>query len=242
MIKVKNLSKSYNNQLVLDEISIEIKKGDFISIVGPSGAGKTTFLNIIGTIDSYDKNKNTSLLFNKIDLTKLSDDELSIFRNKNIGFIFQFHQLLPELSAKENILLPAMIGKFNETESLENLKKLTNILSINNILEKKPEFLSGGEKQRVAVARALINNPSILLADEPISSLDPKNSKVVMDDIKKINKQDGIMVICNLHSLEIAKEYCDRLIGLSDGKIVFDGHPSSLTKELAEQLYDLENE
>ena len=105
MIKVKNLSKSYNNQLVLDNISIDIKKGEFISIVGPSGAGKTTFLNIIGTIDTYDKNKNTSLLFNKIDLTKLSDNELSIFRNKNIGFIFQFHQLLPELSAKENILL-----------------------------------------------------------------------------------------------------------------------------------------
>ena len=137
MIKVKNLSKSYNNQLILDKISIEIKKGDFISIVGPSGAGKTTFLNIIGTIESYDKNKNTSLLFNKIDLVKLNDNELSIFRNKNIGFIFQFHQLLPELSVKENILLPAMIGKFNKIESLENLKKLTTILSINNILEKK---------------------------------------------------------------------------------------------------------
>ena len=105
-----------------------------------------------------------------------------------------------------------------------------------------PYELSGGMKQRVGIARALATNPNILLADEPISSLDPKNSKVVMDDIKKINKQDGIMVICNLHSLEIAKEYCDRLIGLSDGKIVFDGHPSSLTKELAEQLYDLENE
>ena len=131
MIKVKNLSKSFDNQLVLDNISIEIKKGDFISIIGPSGAGKTTFLNIIGTIDGYDKNNDTSILFNKIDITKLNDDKLSIFRNKNIGFIFQFHQLLRELTAKENILLPAMIGKFDEEDSLKNLNKLSGILNIN---------------------------------------------------------------------------------------------------------------
>ena len=118
----------------------------------------------------------------------------------------------------------------------------TNNLDLSDKALQRVGTLSGGQQQRVAIARAMMQNPSILLADEPISSLDPKNSKVVMDDIKKINKQDGIMVICNLHSLEIAKEYCDRLIGLSDGKIVFDGHPSSLTKELAEQLYDLENE
>ena len=161
MIKVKNLSKSFNYQLVLDNISIEIKKGDFISIVGPSGAGKTTFLNILGTIDEYDKNPKTSILFNNIDITNLDDDKLSSFRNKEIGFIFQFHQLLPELTAQENILLPTMIGKRSEKESLENLMKLSSILEINHILNKKPEFISGGEKQRVAVARALINSPSI---------------------------------------------------------------------------------
>ena len=217
MIKVKNLSKSYNNQLVLNNISIDIKKGEFISIVGPSGAGKKTFLNIIGTIDSYDKNKNTSLLFNKIDLTKLSDDELSIFRNKNIGFIFQFHQLLPELSAKENILLPAMIGKFNETESLENLKKLTNILSINNILEKKPEFLSGGEKQRVAVARALINNPSILLADEPTGNLDSENAEKIHKLFKQINKDLNVTIVLVTHNKDFSK-IANKSILLKDGK------------------------
>ena len=217
MIKVKNLSKSYNNQLVLHNISIDIKKGEFISIVGPSGAGKTTFLNIIGTIDSYDKNKNTSLLFNKIDLTKLSDDELSIFRNKNIGFIFQFHQLLPELNAKENILLPAMIGKFNETESLENLKKLTNILSINNILEKKPEFLSGGEKQRVAVARALINNPSILLADEPTGNLDSENAEKIHKLFKQINKDLNVTIVLVTHNKDFSK-IANKSILLKDGK------------------------
>ena len=217
MIKVKNLSKSYNNQLVLNNISIDIKKGEFISIVGPSGAGKTTFLNIIGTIDSYDKNKNTSLLFNKIDLTELSDDELSMFRNKNIGFIFQFHQLLPELNAKENILLPAMIGKFNETESLENLKKLTNILSINNILEKKPEFLSGGEKQRVAVARALINNPSILLADEPTGNLDSENAEKIHKLFKQINKDLNVTIVLVTHNKDFSK-IANKSILLKDGK------------------------
>ena len=217
MIKVKNLSKSYNNQLVLDNISIDIKKGEFISIVGPSGAGKTTFLNIIGTIDSYDKNKNTSLLFNKIDLAKLNDDELSIFRNKNIGFIFQFHQLLPELSAKENILLPSMIGKFDELESLESLNKLSSILGINKILDKRPEFLSGGEKQRVAVARSLINSPSILLADEPTGNLDSENAKKIHKLFKKINKDLNVTIILVTHNKDFSK-IANKSILLKDGK------------------------
>ena len=130
---------------------------------------------------------------------------------------------------------------YSKKEKIEALTYLNN-LDLSDKALQRVGTLSGGQQQRVAIARAMMQNPMILLADEPISSLDPKNSKVVMEDIKKINKQDGIMVICNLHSLEIAREYCDRLIGLSDGKIVFDGHPSSLTKELAEQLYDLENE
>ena len=217
MIKVKNLSKSFDNQLVLDNISIEIKKGDFISIIGPSGAGKTTFLNIIGTIDGYDKNNDTSILFNEIDITKLNDDKLSIFRNKNIGFIFQFHQLLPELTAKENILLPAMIGKFDEEDSLKNLNKLSNILNINKVLNKKPEFLSGGEKQRVAVARALINNPSILLADEPTGNLDSKNAENIHNLFKKINKDLDVTIILVTHNKNFSK-IADKCLTLKDGR------------------------
>ena len=217
MIKVKNLSKSFNNQLVLDNISIEIKNGDFISIVGPSGAGKTTFLNILGTIDEYDKNPKTSILFNKIDITNLDDDKLSSFRNKEIGFIFQFHQLLPELTAQENILLPSMIGKRSEKESLENLMKLSSILEINHILNKKPEFISGGEKQRVAVARALINSPSILLADEPTGNLDSKNAEKIQKLFKKINKELNVTIVLVTHNKAFSK-IADKCLVLSDGK------------------------
>ena len=217
MIKVKNLSKSFNNQLVLDNISIEIKKGDFISIVGPSGAGKTTFLNILGTIDEYDKNPKTSILFNNIDITNLDDDKLSSFRNKEIGFIFQFHQLLPELTAQENILLPTMIGKRSEKESLDNLMKLSSILEINHILNKKPEFISGGERQRVAVARALINSPSILLADEPTGNLDSKNAEKIQKLFKKINKELNVTIVLVTHNKAFSK-IADKCLVLSDGK------------------------
>tara|TARA_B100000683_G_scaffold123079_1_gene120699 strand:- start:643 stop:1305 length:663 start_codon:yes stop_codon:yes gene_type:complete len=217
MIKVKNLSKSFNNQLVLDNISIEIKKGDFLSIVGPSGAGKTTFLNILGTIEGYDKNPKTSILFNNFDITNLDDNKLSSFRNKEIGFIFQFHQLLPELTAQENILLPSMIGKRSEKESIENLNKLSNILEINNILNKKPEFLSGGEKQRVAVARALINSPSILLADEPTGNLDSKNAEKIQKLFKKINSQLNVTIVLVTHNKAFSK-IADKCLVLSDGK------------------------
>ena len=217
MIKVKNLSKSFNNQLVLDNISIDIKKGDFISIVGPSGAGKTTFLNILGTIDEYDKNPKTSILFNNIEITNLDDDKLSSFRNKEIGFIFQFHQLLPELTAQENILLPSMIGKRSEKESLDNLMKLSSILKINHILNKKPEFISGGEKQRVAVARALINSPSILLADEPTGNLDSKNAEKIQKLFKKINKELNVTIVLVTHNKAFSK-IADKCLVLSDGK------------------------
>ena len=217
MIKVKNLSKSFNNQLVLDNISIDINKGDFISIVGASGAGKTTFLNILGTIEGYDKNPKTSILFNNIEITNLDDNKLSSFRNKEIGFIFQFHQLLPELTAQENILLPSMIGKRSEKESIENLNKLSNILEINNILNKKPEFLSGGEKQRVAVARALINSPSILLADEPTGNLDSKNAEKIQKLFKKINSQLNVTIVLVTHNKAFSK-IADKCLVLSDGK------------------------
>ena len=217
MIEIKNLNKSYDNQIILNNISMKIDKGDFISIVGPSGAGKTTLLNILGTIDSFDKNEKTSLLFEKTDLTKLNDKELSSFRNKKIGFIFQFHQLLPELTARENILLPSMIGKFDSGKSNDNLNKLSSILDINKILDKKPEFLSGGEKQRVAVARALINNPSLLLADEPTGNLDSDNANKIQELFKKINKELGVTIVLVTHNKKFSK-IARKCLVLKDGK------------------------
>ena len=217
MIEIKNLNKSYNNQIVLNNISIKIDKGDLISIVGPSGAGNTTLLNILGTIDSFDKNDKTSLLFEKIDLTKLNDKELSSFRNKKIGFIFQSHQLLPELTARENILLPSMIGKFDSSKSHDNLNKLSSILDINKILDKKPEFLSGGEKQRVAVARALINNPSLLLADEPTGNLDSDNANKIQELFKKIHKALGVTIVLVTHNKKFSK-IARKCLVLKDGK------------------------
>ena len=217
MIEIKNLNKSYDNQIVLNNISMKIDKGDFISIVGPSGAGKTTLLNILGTIDSFDKNDKSSLIFEKTDLSKLNDYELSLFRNKKIGFIFQFHQLLPELTARENILLPSMIGKFDSIKSHDNLNKLSSILDINKILDKKPEFLSGGEKQRVAVARALINNPSLLLADEPTGNLDSDNAQKIQELFKKINKDLGVTIILVTHNEKFSK-IAKKCLVLKDGK------------------------
>ena len=217
MIKVKNLSKSFNNQLVLDNISIEIKKGDFISIVGPSGAGKTTFLNILGTIDEYDKNPKTSILFNNIDITNLDDDKLSSFRNKEIGFIFQFHQLLPELNLEENIFLPSLIGKYSKSEYLKKLKDLAKLLGIEKLLKKYPDSISGGERQRVAVARSLINGPKILLADEPTGNLDSKNEQIIMDLFKKLNKELGLTIILVTHNNDFAK-ISNKCYTLKDGK------------------------
>jgi len=193
------------------------KDGIMIILSSPSGAGKTTFLNILGTIEGYDKNPKTSILFNNFDITNLDDSKLSSFRNKEIGFIFQFHQLLPELTAQENILLPSMIGKRSEKESIENLNKLSNILEINNILNKKPEFLSGGEKQRVAVARALINSPSILLADEPTGNLDSKNAEKIQKLFKKINSQLNVTIVLVTHNKAFSK-IADKCLVLSDGK------------------------
>ena len=243
VMRVSNIKRHFQmgEQKVeaLKGITFDVQKGEFISIMGPSGSGKTTLMNIIGCLDtpsSGDYYLNGELV------SDLDESYLAKIRNKDIGFVFQSFHLLPRNSALDNVLLPLKYAGMNSNEAIERAKLVINRVGLGDRMDHSPAELSGGQQQRVAIARAMMQNPSILLADEPISSLDPKNSKVVMDDIKKINKKDGIMVICNLHSLEIAKEYCDRLIGLSDGKIVFDGHPSSLTKELAEQLYDLENE
>ena len=245
-LEINSLVKRFSETTAINDISIRISDGEMVGIIGKSGAGKSTLMRLINRLIEPSSG---SITYNGIEITSLKRKSLKQWRSK-CAMIFQQFNLIDRLDVLTNVLsgtlginfkLLKLFKIYSNKEKIEALTYLNN-LDLSDKALQRVGTLSGGQQQRVAIARAMMQNPSILLADEPISSLEPKNSKVVMDDIKKINKQDGIMVICNLHSLEIAKEYCDRLIGLSDGKIVFDGHPSSLTKELAEQLYDLENE
>ena len=217
MIELKLIDKSYGNQKILDKISLNIKKGEFISIVGPSGAGKTTLLNIIGTIEDFDKSEESEFLINSQDITKLSDKNLSKFRNDNIGFVFQFHQLLPELTVEENILLPTMIKGDEKDSSDKYFIKLISILGIDSILNKYPNSISGGERQRAAVARAMINKPSILLADEPTGNLDSKNEEEIISLFKKMNKDLGVTIVLVTHNHNFSK-LADKCFTLKDGK------------------------
>ena len=217
MIELKLIDKSYGNQKILDKISLNIKKGEFISIVGPSGAGKTTLLNIIGTIEDFDKSEKSKFLINSQDIKKLSDKDLSKFRNDNIGFVFQFHQLLPELTVEENILLPTMIKGDEKDSSDKYFIELISILGIDSILNKYPNSISGGERQRAAVARAMINKPSILLADEPTGNLDSKNEEEIISLFKKVNKDLGVTIVLVTHNHNFSK-LADKCFTLKDGK------------------------
>ena len=217
MIELKLIDKSYGNQKILDKISLNIKKGEFISIVGPSGAGKTTLLNIIGTIEDFDKSEKSKFLINSQDITKLSDKNLSKFRNDNIGFVFQFHQLLPELTVEENILLPTMIKGDEKDSSDKYFIELISILGIDSILNKYPNSISGGERQRTAVARAMINKPGILLADEPTGNLDSKNEEEIISLFKKVNKDLGVTIVLVTHNHNFSK-LADKCFSLRDGK------------------------
>ena len=219
MIELKNFSKSFGKQKILNDISLEIKKGEFVSIIGPSGAGKTTLLNIIGTIESFNNNNNSQLILNENEIKTLNDNQLSDFRNKNIGFIFQFHQLLPELNLEENIILPAMIGNVPKKSYSNKANELAKLLGIESILKKYPDSISGGERQRVAVARALINDPTILLADEPTGNLDSKNEQIIMNFFKKLNTEMGLTIILVTHNKDFAK-ISDKIYTLKDGSWV----------------------
>ncbi len=245
-LEINSLVKKFSETTALNGITLRISDGEMVGIIGKSGAGKSTLLRLINRLIEPTSG---SISYDGVEITSLKRKKLKNWRSK-CAMIFQQFNLIDRLDVLTNVLSGTLGINFNllklfkiysKKEKLEALTYLHN-LDLSSKALQRVGTLSGGQQQRVAIARAMMQKPMILLADEPISSLDPKNSKIVMDDIKKINKQEGIMAICNLHSLDIAKEYCQRLIGLSDGKIVFDGHPSQLTNELAEQLYDLENE
>ena len=218
MILAKNIHKFYENNHILKGIDLNVSKGEIISLVGASGAGKTTLLQILGTIDSFKKEENSTLLLNNHDVSIMSDDELANFRNQEIGFVFQFHQLLPEFTAIENICIPAFINKTPKIIAETKAKELMDYLGIINKTNNKPNELSGGEKQRVAVARSLINEPSIILADEPSGNLDTSSSNILHDLFLDLRKDFNYTFIIATHDLELAKK-SDRVLEIIDGKI-----------------------
>lgn len=215
MIKIENIKKRFGTLQVLKGINLTVNDGEIISIAGPSGAGKTTLLQIIGTLDKPDEG---NVCYNGTDVFSLKEKELSQFRNRNIGFIFQFHQLLPEFTALENVCIPAMIAKTDKREYMKRAKELLDFLGLKDRMEHKPSELSGGEKQRVAVARALINRPAVILADEPSGSLDTKNKEELHKVFFNLRKETGQTFIIVTHDEQLAST-TDRTIHMLDGNI-----------------------
>ncbi len=215
MIKVQGINKSFGSIQVLKNIDLTISKGEIVSIVGPSGAGKTTLLQIMGTLDKPDSGK---VIFEGNDVTKNNDRKLSDFRNKNIGFVFQFHQLLPEFTALENTMIPALIGKKDRSQANKDANNILELMGLADRKFHKPAELSGGEKQRVAVARALINNPMIVFADEPSGSLDTENKDELHSLFFKLRDELEQTFVIVTHDTQLA-ELTDRTISMKDGVI-----------------------
>jgi len=219
MILGKNLQKSFGDIEVLKGVNIEVKKGEIIAIVGPSGAGKTTLLQILGTLDQPDSSSSYELKINDIEINNLSDSQISEFRNEHVGFIFQFHQLLPEFTALENVCIPAYIGKKSKKEAETKAREILNYLGLSHRYHHKPNELSGGEQQRVAVARALINNPAIILADEPSGNLDSQAAKNLHDLFFKLRDEFDQTFIIVTHNETLA-DMADRKLVMKDGIIL----------------------
>lgn len=216
MIEIREITKYYGSLQVLRGIDIDIRKGEIISIVGASGAGKTTLLQIIGTLSRPDTG---TIKFEKILVSSLKEKQLAKFRNQQIGFVFQFHHLLPEFTALENVCIPAFIAKEQKTKVINKAKDLLKFLKVDHRMEHKPNELSGGEQQRVAVARALINNPRIILADEPSGNLDSHNKTELHNLFFELREQFKQTFVIVTHDKELAK-MSDRMLTMEDGKII----------------------
>jgi len=216
LLSAKNISKTFQGRRVLDNIDIEINNAEIVAISGPSGAGKTTLLNILSTLDKPDESNNSSLIIDNEEIFSLGKNGLANLRNQKIGFVFQFHELIPELNVLENVCLPGWIKKDNDVK--KKAEELLKYFGLEDFTNKKPLTLSGGEKQRVAIARSLVNNPKIIFADEPTGNLDSKNSKILFDLFFKLRDDYNCSVVIVTHD-EKSANICDRNLFIVDGKI-----------------------
>ena len=244
MLSIENLTRRFGATAAVDNVSLEIQPGAFIGVIGRSGAGKSTLLRMINRLEQPSSG---SIRFEGKEITTLGGAALSSWRAR-CAMIFQQFNLVGRLDVLTNVLmgllnhvgaLRSMLQLWSETDIALALSALEQ-LDIAELASQRADSLSGGQQQRVAIARALVQDPKIILADEPIASLDPRNTRVVMDALQRINRHHGIMVLCNLHSIELAQTYCDRLIGMAQGRIAFDGPPAALTESAARELYGLE--
>ena len=219
MIVAKNIHKFYENKHILKGIDIKIEEGEIVSLIGSSGAGKTTLLQILSTIEKYEAGYNSILSLNGINLDSLNKNEIAKLRNENLGFVFQFHELLPEFTVVENICIPAFIKGISKKDAQTEADKLIDYFGISNIANNKPSEISGGEKQRVSVARALINSPKIIFADEPSGNLDSQNSQNLYEYFLKLRKDFKYTFLIATHDQKLAKK-SDRVIEINDGQII----------------------
>jgi phosphonate transport system ATP-binding protein len=244
MLAIENLTRRFGEVTAVDNVSLSVEKGKFVGVIGRSGAGKSTLLRMINRLAMPSDGR---IVYDGVDVTKLRGAKLLDWRMK-CAMIFQQFNLIGRVDVFTNVMMgrlnhvPAWrsLIKFWPTEDRAIVLSALEQFDIGQLAAQRAESLSGGQQQRVAIARALVQEPELLLADEPIASLDPRNTKIVMDALLRINKHFGITILCNLHSLDIAKAYCDRLVGMAAGRVVFDGAPEALTAATARELYGLE--
>ena len=219
MIKVTDIHKRFGDLEVLKGVSLDVARGEVVSIVGASGAGKTTLLQILGTLSKADRG---SVEIDGQDVSSLGDRALSRFRNEKIGFVFQFHHLLPEFTAFENVCIPGLIGRRPKAEVERRAGELLALVGLTQRRDHKPGELSGGEQQRVAIARALANDPGLIIADEPTGNIDPQLSYEIVELLRKINRQNGTTIIMVTHEHDLVKYFGGRIINIENGSITFD--------------------
>ena len=236
ILRVENLTKTYgsgeNMVKAVDNISFSVEKGEYLAIIGASGSGKSTLLHLIGGVDRPTSGK---VYIDGEDIYEMSDESLAIFRRRQIGLIYQFYNLLPVLTAEENITLPSDLD--GQKIDKERVKEIIRMLGLEGREDHLPNQMSGGQQQRVALARTLAQDPQIILADEPVASLDPVTAKQVMDDFKRINQHMNITILINIHHVDLALQYCDRVIGIRAGEVVYDGPAAEVNDAVLKQIY-----